>query len=326
MRIGATAVKPASVASLGAILLVLVLGIGYLSFGVLGQDPFREQLTAHLLVRNSGGLGTNSPVMLTGIRVGKVTKVARTAAGVQVDFQVEGTHRIPVSSSVVIENLSALGEPYLEFKPQRDQGPYVHDGQQLDARADRAPILIPQLSVRVVDFIGQLDPKTIANLVGTLDTALKGTEGEVPRLERSTRLLAATILSRTAELRQLSADLQATGSDMAWTGPALATSGPTWGEFGASLDSLINTAATVFEVGDAPGDYLHGDGLVPFLRQLAALLNRIGPQMSELAPVLAPMAGQLDGALGRLDISALLTQALATVGDDGAIHLRIDVK
>lgn len=326
MRINPTAIRPASAASLGAILLVLVFGIGYLSVGVLGVDPFREQLTAHLLVRNSGGLGVNSPVMRTGIRIGKVTRIVRTADGVQVDFQIDGAHRIPVTSSVVIENLSALGEPYLEFKPRHDQGPYVHDGQRLDARAERAPVLIPQLSVKVVDFIGQLDPKAIARLVGTLDTALKGTEGEVPRLERSTRLLAATLLSRSAALRQLSADLQATGADMEWTGPALAASGPAWGAFGGRIDALINTAATVFEVGDAPNDYVNGDGVVPFLHRLADLLNRIGPQMSELAPVLAPMAGQIDGALGRLDISALLTQALATVGDDGALHLRIDVK
>lgn len=317
------AVRPISLASLGALLLVLALGSTYLTLGVLRYDPWREYTTARLLVARSGGLGTGAPVLLTGIRVGEVTAVRRSTTGAEVEFRFSATHRIPADSLITIENLSALGEPYLEFAPKAEHGPYISDHQVLDTA--RTPVSIPEVSTRVVKFIQQLDPAAIGSLVHTVDTALAGTDTEIPRLEHATTLLAATLLSRTDTIRQLLADLQTTGADMEWTGPALAESGPKWAEFGDKLNQLIKSAGTVFDQGDIPKDYLTGDGIVPVLHLLDGLVGKLGPSLAELAPVLAPMVAQSTTALGRLDIGALITQALGAVGDD-AIRLHITTK
>jgi phospholipid/cholesterol/gamma-HCH transport system substrate-binding protein len=326
MRIRPTVIKPSSLASLGAIAMVLIIGIAYLAFQVLHVDPFQERTTARLVLTNSGGLGPNAPVLLTGIPVGRVTGVHKTGSGVQVEFRIDGSYKIPSSSAIRIETLSALGEPYLEFQPKDTAGPYIRDNQLLDTEPADQPVLIPQLSAKVVDLLDQLDPNVIRSLVATMDTSLNGVENVVPKFEHSTKLLAAAILSRNGKIRQLLTDMQTMGADMTWAGPALTESGPTWGAFGHRIDQEIADGAALFEIGDSPNDYLTGDGLIPTLQVLTNLLGKLGPAMSELAPVLAPMTAEMTTVVGHLDISALISQAVNTVGDDGAIHLRLNVK
>lgn len=319
-------VKPGSIASLAAIAAVLLIGSSYLIFGLLKINPLAEHITARMLLANSGTLGTSTPVLLTGIQVGEVTAVHKVTDGVEIRFRVDAPYRIPAASEVRIENLSALGEPYLEFRPTADTGPYISDNQILDARSAAAPTLIPDLAAKAVAVIDQLDPKAITSLVTTFNQALTGVEAEIPRLERANTLLAATILSRTTLLRDLLLDLQASGADMTWAGPALTSSGPEWTRLGTSLEELITVAANFFEKGDAPRDYLTGDGLVPFLQRVDALITELGPGMLELAPILRPMTAPLPAALASLDISALISTALGTVGDDGTVRLQVTVK
>ncbi|MFF3571939.1 MlaD family protein [Nocardia jiangxiensis] len=326
MRVQSWTIKPGSVGSLAAILLVLIVGIAYLTVEVLHVDPFERRTTARLMLANSGGLGPNAPVLLTGIQVGRVTGVHKVASGVLVEFRIDGSYKIPSSSALRIENLSALGEPYLEFQPKDTRGPYISNNQLLDTEPAAEPILIPQLSAKVVDLLNQLDPTVIRSLVGTMDTSLNGTEAVVPELARSTTLLAAAILSRNGEIRQLLTDMQAMGADMDWAGPALTASGPAWGAFGHRIDQEVTDGAALFEIGNSPNDYLTGDGLIPTVVRLTGLLGKLGPAMSELAPVIAPMTADMTTAIGHLDISALISQAVDTVGDDGAIHLRLNLK
>lgn len=319
-------VKPSSIASLAAIAAVLLIGSSYVAFGLLKLNPFAEHTTARMLLANSGTLGVNTPVLLTGIQVGKVTEIQKVTGGVEIQFRINAPYRIPAASEVRIENLSALGEPYLNFKPTADQAPYISDKQLLDARSAPAPTLIPDLAAKAVAVIDQLDPKAITSLVTTFDKALTGIENEVPRLERANTLLAATILSRTTLLRGLLNDLQTMGDDMSWSGPALAESGPAWKTLAASLDEVIEVSSQLYEVGDAPNDYLTGDGLIPFLHRTEKLLAELGPGMAELAPILRSMTTPIPAALAPLDISALISTALATVGADGTVRLQVTVK
>lgn len=312
-------------ASLSAMALVLVLSVAYLAVNVVHADPFRRRITATMELTNSGSLGVNSPVLLTGVPVGRVTGVHRALGEVVVDFQIDGDYHVPAAGAVRIENLSALGEPYLEFAPTDSRGPYIHDHQRLDARS-ADPILIPQLSAKLVDLLHQLDPNALHSLINTADTALDGVDGVIPALARSSQLMAATLLSRDHEIHQLLLDLQTMGADMTWFGPTLAESGPSWGQFGSRTGQVVTTGSRLFEIGDSPHDYLTGDGVIPTLTSLTGVLAKLGPALSGMVPVLAPLTADISHSLYQLDIGTLIAQALNTVGDDGAIHLRLDTK
>ncbi|MEV6768751.1 MlaD family protein [Nocardia sp. NPDC051030] len=318
--------KPSSLLSLGAIATVFVFGIGYLTFGVVRVDWFQHYISSAMTLSNSGGLVARSPVLLSGVRAGEVTSVRDTVAGVRVDFRVNADYHIPVASSVVIENLSALGEPYIEFLPARPGGPYLVDGQQIRAEEIRTPLSIPDMAGAVTELLDQLDPQVINSLVGTVHQAMSGTDTVIPELARSTRLLAATMLSRTAAVRTILTNAQRIVGDLGGVGPALAEGGPMMGDLGKVVHSMVDTIERLMVQGKFPQDYVDGNALLPFLDRLTKLIERAGPDLQTLVPALQPLAAEATGALQQMDVSALISQALHATADDGALHLRIGVK
>ena len=144
-------------------------------------------------------------------------------------------------------------------------------------------------------------------------------------LQRSTTLLAATVLSRTDAIRRLFSDIQALGGNIDWLGPSLTSGGPQLGEFGQALGDIVQQASGLVERRPV-ADYFTGDGLTPFLSNLTAFLNKIGPSVAPLAPVLSPVVTNAVDKTPRLDISALIDQALHGVDPDGTLHFRITTK
>ncbi|WP_227981503.1 MlaD family protein [Nocardia spumae] len=311
--------------SLIAIAAVLVFGIVYMTVGVLHLDPRRSYVTANLHLDNSGGLGPNSPVLFDGVAVGTAQSVRKQASGVVVALKIDKRYRIPATGDIHIEQLSALGEPYVEFAPTGNSGPYLTDGQDIAADRVRLPMSVTALSSRAVQLLNQIHPEAISHLVGTFDTALAGTDQAMRTLRRSSDLLAATLLSRTDIIRQLFADMQAMGANMQWLGPSVDTAGAQLGLFGTSLTKIVENGSLLSKA-QPVSNYFTGDGLVPFLGRLTDLLNTIGPGLAPLAPVLQPVVTDAVARAPHVDISALIGQALQSVDPDGTLHFRIHVK
>ncbi|MBW0274156.1 hypothetical protein ATM97_33090 [Nocardia sp. MH4] len=314
-----------AVVSLSAIAAVLILGVAYMSFGVLGFDPRRDFLTAEMTLDSAGGLVPNAPVLLAGVRVGRVEAVRKQASGVRVALRIDSSRRIPLSSTVRIEQLSALGEPYLVFAPDSGAGPYLEDGQVIPTDRIHLPMTVTALSAKLVDLLAQIRPEVIARLVDTFDRALAGTDAARQTLHRSSNLLAATLLSRTDAIRGLFADIQALGGDMAWLGPSLGAAGPKFGEFGVTLSAIVESGSALVESRPLD-DYVTGDGLVPFLARLTELITEIGPSIEPLGQVLDPVVTDAVHRAPAIDVSTLIDQALQSVGPDGTVHFRIAVK
>ncbi|WP_225724633.1 MULTISPECIES: MlaD family protein [unclassified Nocardia] len=314
-----------SVLSLGAIAVVFVLGASYLTFGVVRVDWFRHYLNLTMDLPNSGGLQQHSPVLLSGVPVGKVIGVETVEHAVRVRLRVEDTYRIPAASILRIENLSALGEPYLEFTPPTGGGPYLTDGARIDTHQVRSPLSIPEMATAATDLLGQLDPQAVGELVRTFTEGTSGVESALPQLNRAAELLAATLLGRQPQLRTMLTDLQTIGADMDWLGPSLEAGGPQWGRFGGRVRDVVDALEKLMRSKGFPEDYQTGTGLVPFFDQLAARLDRIGPEVRPLIPVLAPLTSSATGVLHTIDLSALISQALSST-DTGAVRLRIAVR
>ncbi|QLY30618.1 MlaD family protein [Nocardia huaxiensis] len=314
-----------SVASLGAIAAVTVVGASYLTFGVVRADPFAEYTNASMVLKNSGGLSVGSPILLTGMRVGKVTSIEGTAQGIEVGFRVDADRKLPTDSVITIEQLSALGEPYVEFRPRTGSGPYLTDGQRLDTSAVKSPLSIPEVSRLVNKVMNQLDPKVAASLAATLGAAFDDTESSMPQLTRAGDLLAAAIMSREPKIAQLLNSFQATASDMAGIPEATAAAAPAFLRFEQSLEELIDAVGRLVDRAPGPQVYVDGDGLAPFLAKLTEWLQQAGPELQTLAPQLQPLVDAARTAGPQINISSLVSQALASTSD-GAVRVQVNVK
>ncbi|MBF6276644.1 MULTISPECIES: MlaD family protein [Nocardia] len=311
--------------SLGGIVAITVLGASYLTFGVVRADPFADYNRTTMVLTDSGGLGVGSPVLLTGLEVGRVTAVRHTAAGVEVGMRLAADKRVPADSTVTIEHLSALGEPYVEFRPTSGNGPYLHDGQRLETSNVRMPLSIPDVARLVTKTMNQLDPEVVGSLVATASSALNGTDAAIPNLTRSGDLLAAAIMSRSPRIADLLNSFQAAAADIEWAGPATSTAAPAFVQFTHALNDLVAAVGRMVDARPAES-YTEGNGLAPFLAKLTDRLAQLGPELKSLGPALAPLAAATTDSAPRIDISDLITQALDDVGTDGTVRVRINVK
>ncbi|WP_107654522.1 MlaD family protein [Nocardia suismassiliense] len=317
--------KLGPIASLGGIAAITVLGAGYLTFNVVQADPLAEYTDASMVLTNSGGLAVGSPILLTGIEVGRVSSVRKSADGVEVGLKLAADRRVPTDSTVTIEHLSALGEPYVEFRPNADGGPYLRDGQQLTTSNVLMPLSIPEVARLATKTLNQLDPAVVGSLVSTAEQSLAGTDGAIPNLARSGDLLAAAIMSRNPQIASLLNSLQNTATNMDWVGPSFSAAAPEWVQFTQALSDLVAHVGRM--VDSQPIDqYTTGNGIAPFTAKTVDALRELQPELSSLAPVLRPLVDALVAAAPRIDISDLISQALAEVDADGAVKVRVAVK
>ncbi|MEV4154371.1 MlaD family protein [Nocardia salmonicida] len=318
--------KPGAWFSLLGIAVISTVGIAYLTFGVIRFEPGRSEIEAKLVVPNAAGLQVGSPILLRGIEVGSVTGMSRARSAVDVDFTVNTRFRIPIDSTVVIEGLSALGEPYVMFEPRSENGPYLTQGQVVHGEKVTTPLSIPQVAHLVAQAMNQLDPRILDRLLDTAELALRGTDEVVPRLSRSTDLIAAMLVSRADTFGAMLTDLQQIAPDMEWTGPAFEAAAPRLTEFAERVGEIADAVGRLVQTGDTPRMYQQGNGLVPFLAKLRDWVNEAGPDIAAMAPALQPLAASAASAVPQVDLSALIASAAAASGPPGALHLRINVK
>ncbi|GGK69767.1 MlaD family protein [Nocardia camponoti] len=317
--------KLGALASLTGIAAITVLGASYLTFGVVKVDPFAEYTNASLEVANSGGLSVGSPVLLTGIEIGKVTQVDTVGAGrVQVGFRIDADQKLPMSSTVTIEHLSSLGEPFVQFVPRDSNGPYVRDGQKLAGTNIKTPMSIPEVARLVTKTVDQLDPTVVGSLTETLNTALTGSENVVPELARAGDLLAAAIMSRAPAIATLENNFESVVGDIGWAEPATLAAAPAFVRLAQTIDQFVEAVGRYGASEDASA-YLRDGGLVDFLGQLNAKLTELGPELQASLPGLAPLTQSVTSTAPQLDLSALIAQALHNTDAD-AVKVRVAIK
>ncbi|MBJ8348906.1 MlaD family protein [Antrihabitans sp. YC2-6] len=162
-----------TVLSLGSLLLILVLGIAYLTFGALQQDPFAERIQVHVDLVESGGLLAGQDVTYRGIPVGKVEAVEFTETGVVATASIDSETKIPENSEVRVSGLSAAGEQYLDFRPTSTDGPYLVDGTVIASDRTSVPIGLAKL---LLDLKGTGDQIDVPKLQGIIDELRVGPE------------------------------------------------------------------------------------------------------------------------------------------------------
>ena len=298
---------------------IIVFVLGYFSSLGLRVHPPADRTNLSMEVPDVNGLVSGSNVLLRGVPVGKVISTDTSVHAASIGFYVNRQYGIPVDTEVRLENLSALGESYIELLPRSDGGPMLHDGQRISTESVVQPPSISALSASVVRVLNQLDPGELTRIIDESDEALPDPNVVLPNLSRASTLLNNTVNGMNGRGRQLLGNFQALLRNAEWVNPTLTSLAPQLQEFGRGLQDFYKGIAILIHLGGL-NDTKNLNNLVARVQRL---LDVSGGDLKILGDAFEPKLNMIAGALMNLDTSQLLDHFLQTVPADGTITLRV---
>lgn len=128
-----------------------------------GGGLFGSSYHVKVMLQEAGGLHDHSDVTYRGQYIGTVTDVHLTSQGVVADLKLNSSVKVPTDSQLVIADLSAVGEQYLDIRPNTAAGPYLHDGSVVNQNVT-TPLPAWEVFAHVQRLLSQIDPADLASI------------------------------------------------------------------------------------------------------------------------------------------------------------------
>lgn len=206
-----------------SLIVVLVIGSGYLARYVLRFNPFPHTFTVTVQLATSGGILPGNDVTFRGTRVGKVADVRVSGDGIDAIAEIDDSAKIPVGGAVHVGRLSAAGEQYLDFRPDADTGPYLSDGAVVERARTSVPIPVQNLLTDLSGFIGGMNPDRLTVVVDELDKALGGGPDRLRNMISGISRAMAGLSDLLPQTQQLLENLQVIAETTSHAQPDLST-------------------------------------------------------------------------------------------------------
>jgi phospholipid/cholesterol/gamma-HCH transport system substrate-binding protein len=299
-----------------AFVLVSVLGIGYVGIRYvgLGDRLLGGSYLVHLDLARAGGIFPNAPVTYRGVPVGRVTAVRLRGDGVRADLRLQRDVRVPDDLRAVVAQRSAVGEQYVDLRPERDAGPYLGDGAVIPADRTGVP-LAPELLLANLDaLVRSVDPDDLSVLITELGTAFEGNEAVLARILDAGDALLTEASTRLPETLALIHDGRTVLTTQAESAEALRR----WAAGLARLAATVRAADPDLRRLLAAGP--------PAGRELVALLRGLDPSIGTLLGNLVTVNGIAARRLPGIE-QLLVVYPIAVAGGftvtpgDGTAHL-----
>jgi virulence factor Mce-like protein len=287
-----------------AFVAVALLGISFVSFRYVGLDRLLlgNGIDVAADFSDSGGIFVNAEVTYRGVGVGRISDMQLTDDGVRVTLTLDpGAPDIPADTSAVVANRSAVGEQYVDLRPDDDHGPYLADGSVIPQDRTAIPIPVEQLLLDVDDLVGSIDTDDLRVVVEELGTAFAGAGDDLGRLLDNGDLLLAraeqslpqtlrlitdgqTVLDTQAESRSAiqswASDLRALTDTLVSSDPDIRSLLVNAPDAGAALQTLVQDA---------------GPSLGPLVRYLDVLNDVTIPRLDGVEQMLATYPDAVSG-------------------------------
>jgi phospholipid/cholesterol/gamma-HCH transport system substrate-binding protein len=270
-------------------------------------------------VPDVNGLVVDSNVLLRGAPVGKVTGTRTSLQASTIDFYVDGQYRIPADTEVRLENLSALGESYIEFVPRTDGGQTLKNGQRISTESVVSPPSVSELTTSVVRVLNQLEPGAIRRIINESDAALPDPKAVLPNLSRVSTLVNNMVNGMNGQGHQLLSNFQTLLRNAEWVNPVLTNLTPQTQTIGINFQDLFKHFPVLY-ARDEPDSIMNLNNLVV---RIQALLDDRGGDLKVLGEAFQPKLNAIAGALMNFDTGQILDHFLDQVPADGTITLRV---
>lgn len=311
----------------GATLIVLavmtLLGAIYMAVGVLDMSPTKQVTRLTLLLNTSGGLMPTSDVTMRGIKVGRVTGIETTATGLAVSIDLDRAHPVPADSPISVENLSAAGEQYIDFKPKLIAPPYFADGAVIPADRVASMVtgselltkgnaLMSALNVDQMRIIISNASAAFADNDKTIDS-LATTAGLTAKVIHDDKQLLATLFSNISTFTTNLGDINA-GEVISETGKLLPRSVPAFLRLIREIEVLSHTGVGVVGPDDPVGI---------LVTKLGQYIDMLAGPLSTFTTVLQPAVAPLRSI--KVDAGHWLDFWESTFNDSGGLRVQLNV-
>jgi phospholipid/cholesterol/gamma-HCH transport system substrate-binding protein len=300
---------------------MIAVGVGYIwSLGVRVAPP-SNRTNLSMQVADINGILVDSNVLLRGVPVGKVTGIKASLNDATIDFYIDGRYQVPVDSEVRLENLSALGEPYIGLVPRVEDGAMLRDGQRIATERIVQPPSISELAVSISRVLSQADPGALKRVVSEFDSGLPDPNTVLPNLSRAAMLLRNVTADMNGRGRILLDNFQALLQNANWVGPLLADITPGFRTVGLSAGVLFSG----LEIDRPLGGVAIYDQVNRLIDRIQKLLDDSGGDIKVLGEALMPHLQGIAGSLMNFDTGQMLSNVLESVPADGTITLNVDI-
>ena len=303
--------------------LLTLLGAAYMSVGVLDMSPTRQVTRLTLMLNTSGGLMPTSEVTMRGIKVGRVTGIQATTTGLAVSMELDRAHPVPADSAVSVENLSAAGEQYIDFKPKLIAPPYFSDRAVIPA--DRVAQMVTGsdlltkanalMSALNLDQVHTIINNAAAAFAGNDDTvdSLATTAGLTAKVIHDDKQLLATLFNNVSTFTTNLGDINA-GEVISETGKLLPRSVPAFLRMIREIETLSHTGVGVVGPDDPAG---------VLVTKLGQWIDMLAGPLSTFTTVLQPAVAPLRPI--KVDAGHWLDFWESTFNDTGGVRVQLNV-
>lgn len=196
---------------IGTLAFVLVVAVFARIPQYLGWD--RMEIT--LEMDDGSGLYPRANVLYRGVRVGQVRDLRMTADGAHATLLLDGDAEIPADSDARVGAMSAVGEMVVDLVPDAPGGPFLTDGDSIDAERVEPPVSVAETVDLLEATLDSVGPERLASLVDEASAAVGGSGGELASSVDALTVLAeeagrdrdrwAALLRRSAPLLEAQA-------------------------------------------------------------------------------------------------------------------------
>ncbi len=201
--------------STAGLVMTLVVATAYVLVGALRVTPFDSAYHVTIQLPESGGLLPNQDVTLRGVPIGRVQSLAVTPDGVAAVATVRSDVKIPTASPVRVSGLSPAGEQYIEFVPDSDTGPYLHDGSVIAQSKTSVPVSLSDVLAHADGMLKQVDPAKLELVKKELSLTSQGPQKLANIIDGGTFLLSTldSVLPETTSVLKTSRIVLTTAAD-----------------------------------------------------------------------------------------------------------------
>ncbi|WP_040814410.1 MlaD family protein [Nocardia concava] len=303
-----------------ALVIILLLGASYLAISVMRVNPLRETYKVTVNLDRSGGLQAGNDVTLRGYRVGKVTeiKLVDNGGAIAATAEIDKKYSIPSDTLVAVGALSGAGEQYIDFRPNVDQAPYLHNGSvvQFDVNKVKTPTPVWSVLDNSSALIAQVDPDKFGVILSELDTALSGGPDQLRSMINAISLATTGLDNLLPQTTNLLKNLQTISGTTSLAQPDLGTLTRNSGVLFTQFNDANAELQKILE--QAPGQ----------MQELGAVLDKTADPMTSLAANFAAItrAAQLRTPALRALFPSLVvgSSAIGVPAHDGEFYTVVD--